>query len=307
MKRFFVIFLSLFIFIMVHANDIYEVTATRLNVRTSPSQNASVIGGLSKGDLVEVTEIRNSTWASFEFKNKVGFASLKFLKFVRHIPDIVVETQDIEEVVEEVEDTVIVEMPVQHTYVAPTSDIIPTLLNGPRFISRKLDLYYGLNAGVGYSSFLWDGELANGTLTYTADLFAELDFNEKVGVIPKGYFTELQLGYDSKGAAWYPLNYVHARIYPFGYKLNLRPIKLGIKAGLYLGYPLSDLESYDSWEYWSGNFQIGVTGGIGIEYKQFGLYANVEYNFTEVASTPVTINNIALFGTISYKFGKLKH
>ena len=103
------------------------------------------------------------------------------------------------------------------------------------------------------------------------------------------------------------MNYIHMRLYPFGYKLNINPIKLAGKIGVYMGYPLSDLESYNTWKSWDSDFQVGISAGIGLEYKQFGIYANLDYNFTEVASAPVTINNIAIFGTISYKFGKLKH
>lgn len=309
MKRLLFIFLSLFIFTIVHANDIYEVTATRLNVRTAPHPNASVVGGLAKGELVEVLEIKNKTWASFLFRNRTCYASVKFLKFVKHVSEEVNGSAIAEEVMtEDTVTTVEEEQPVSKLSEIISFDNLPTLLNGPVAISKNFELYYGIGLGAGYSTFLWNGNSANGTIAYTVDVFAELDFNKKVWLIPNGYFSEFQFGYDSKGATWYSLNYIHARIYPFGYKLNISPVKLGFKAGLYLGCPLSDLESYSSSRNWKGNFQVGVTGGAGVDYKQFSLYANVEYNFTGVASAvPVTLKNIAIFGTLSYKFGKLKH
>lgn len=307
MKRIFFIIVSLLICITANSYNVYEVIATRLNVRTSPSTSASVIGSVSKGDQLEVIDINNSGWAKIQYQNRECYVSAKYLRFVRSIEPIPTETPVVEDVVEEVpveeSVTIIQETPILH---ASNGDF-RTLFNGPGRINDNFELYYGLSAGIGFSTFIWDGDFANGKLSYTVDLFAELFINNKVSFIPKNYFLELQLGYDAKGAAWYNMNYVHARIYPFGYKIPLKAVKLVGKAGAYLGLSLNDLESYKSWEYWSGNFQLGVTAGMGVEYKQFCLCANVEYNVTEVASTPVTMRNFAVFGTLSYKFGKLKH
>lgn len=310
MKKFIFFIVSLFIVITADADDIYEVTARRLNVRISPSSRAKIIGGVSKGEQLEVIDINSNGWAKIEYKNQQGYVSCKFLRFLRSNNPQPEEAQAIEEQVEAVQDEEEPIAVVENTPIKRSSyddDEFPTLLKGPGRISDNFELYYGLSVGVGYSSFKWEGELASGNITYTADLFAELYFKNKVSFIPRYYFVELQLGYDGKGASWYPMNYVHARLYPFGYKIPINPIKLVGKVGLYMGFPLNDLESYNSWDFWSGNFQVGISAAVGVEYKQFGISANVEYNFTEVASTPVTLNNIAFFGTFSYKFGKFKH
>ncbi len=310
MRKLIFIIVSLFLFITAEANDIYEVTATRLNVRISPSSTATIIGGLSIGEQLEVIDVNSAGWAKIEYNNRQGYVNSKFLRFIRSNNPQPIETQAVEEPViaaqEEEEEpfTVVENTTIINRYY---DEEFSTLLNGPGRISDNFELYYGLSAGVGYSSFMWDGELTSGKITYTADLFAELYFKNKVSFIPRNYFVELQLGYDSKGAAWYPMNYVHARLYPFGYKIPINPIKLVGKAGIYMGFPINDLESYNSWNGWSGNFQVGISAAVGVEYKQFCLSANVEYNFTEVASTPVTLNNITIFSTLSYKFGKLKH
>ncbi len=309
MKRILFIIVSLFMFCVVEANDIYEVTATRLNVRVSPSTTASLIGRVSKGDRLEVIDINQSGWAKVEFRNSVGYVSTKFLKFVQQVQEVIVEEAEVNiplATTEEPEEEIITTEE-QNTEIPKVKDDgFPTLLNGPGKISRNFELYYGLSVGAGFSSFMWDGDLVNGRISYTADIFIELDITRKQSFL-NGCFAELQIGYDGKGAAWYPMNYVHIRLSPFGYKYNIHAIKLVGKVGLYMGFPLSDLNSYNSWEYWSGDFQVGISAAIGLEYKQFGIYANVDYNFTEVASTPVTLNNIAIFGTLSYKFGKLKH
>ena len=308
MKRIALFIVSLFMIWTAEANDIYEVTASRLNVRISPPPSARVIGKITKGNHLEVMEINNAGWARIEYKNRQAYVNSKYLRFVHTIIPTPIKTKETEKVVavelhQDKSDEVVEDTPIA----IAEDEQFHTLLNGPGKTSRNFELYYGLSVGAGYSSFMWGGELANGCLSYTADVFAELYFKNNVSFIPEKYFVEIQLGYDAKGAAWYPMNYVHTRIYPIGYKLSFDTIKIVGKAGLYLGYPLSDVESYDSWDYWSGNFQVGATAAIGVEYKQFCVCANVEYNFTEVASTPVTLNNIAIFGSLSYKFGKFKH
>lgn len=306
MKRLLFVFFSLFILLTVKADDIYEVTAARLNVRARPSSNATILGGLSQGDQIEVTEITNSGWAKFLYNNKIGYVSSKYLQLVQHIEE-EVEPDLIEpEIIEnEVKEEVVVQeaLPVSYNY----NEEFTTLLNGPFKISNNFELYYGLSAGAGYSSFMWDGGLVSGKVTYTADLFVELDIIRQQSYF-KGCFFELQIGYDGKGAAWYPMNYMHLRLFPLGYKYNLNPIKLVGKAGIYMGFPLSDLESYDSGQYWSSDLQVGISASVGVEYYRLGISANVDYCFSEVApSAPVSLNNIAIFGTISYKFGKFKH
>ena len=309
MKRILFIIVSLFIFWTADANDIYEVTATSLSVRVSPSIKAKAIGNLTKGDRLEVIDFNKSGWAKVEYRNRIGYVSTRFLKFVQQLQDNTIEKVEVESnstLTKDSEDEIVMTAQQNNAIPKVNNEEFSTLLNGPGRISRNFELYYGLSVGAGFSSFMWDGELVNGRVSYTADIFVELDITRKQSYL-NGCFAELQIGYDAKGAAWYPMSYVHMRLFPFGYKYNIYPVKLAAKLGLYLGYPLSELESYNSWECWSGDFQVGLSAAIGVEYKQFGIYANVDYNFTEVASTPTTLNNIAIFGTFSYKFGKLKH
>ena len=102
------------------------------------------------------------------------------------------------------------------------------------------------------------------------------------------------------------MSYIHLRLYPFGYRIPLAPINIVVKGGVSLGFPISDLAT--SQNSWSSSFPCGVGGGLQIEWKQIALGCTVEYDFTEVASDcNQTLNNIAILGTISYKFGKFGH
>jgi len=168
MKRILFIILSLFVIWTAEANDIYEVTATRLNVRVSPSTTASVIGGVSKGTQLEVIDINSAGWAKIEFKNRQCYVSSKFLRFVRTIDTKPIETPIIQEQLieeQEEEQATTIETIVEKTVRQSRTDEFHTLLNGPGSISDNFELYYGLSAGVGYSSFMWDGELASGKTT----------------------------------------------------------------------------------------------------------------------------------------------
>lgn len=333
-KRLSVFVMSLLVGMVSYANDVYEVTATRLNVRASRTTDARVVGTINKGQKIEVEDI-NASWATIKYNGKTAYVSTRFLKYIGptvfEIPvedydDLYVPSRKTRtETKKESVDDVISSFKSRHSgknaqksrksrksRKATASDEMPTLLNGPLSISDDMELYYGVSAGAGFSSFLWSEGLAGGKLSYTGDLFAQLYFNRSVGFIPQNYYAELQLGYDSRGASNYDMNYVHARIYPFGYKMELdaeNHIKLIGKLGAGLGLPLSKLETTRTpKKTWDGNFQVGVAAAVGVEYRQFAVSANVEYDFTGVASnTPITLNNIAILGTISYTFGKLKH
>ncbi len=55
-----------------------EVTASSLNVRSGPSTSYSIIGGLSKGQNVTISESKDG-WHKIEYKNKEGWTSGKYI------------------------------------------------------------------------------------------------------------------------------------------------------------------------------------------------------------------------------------
>lgn len=56
----------------------YKVTATKLNVRVSPSTGASILGALSKGQVITVTSISGG-WATITYQGKTGYVSSGYL------------------------------------------------------------------------------------------------------------------------------------------------------------------------------------------------------------------------------------
>jgi len=276
-----------------------------LNVRRTPSTSGAVLGTLRSGQEVTVLSIQNG-WAKIEFNKGYGYVSAKY---ITELPKKVVEQhEEVEEVVEVVE-----EIPEDKPIVVAstkTAPELPTPLVLGSSFTDKLNLYFAVQGGVGYSNFIWGDGDVNGDLSYSFDIVGQLYFEDNVSFIPKNWYSELALGYDKKGAADFGMNYFHARIYPFGYRIAAEPfdipLNIVVKGGLSLGFPLNELETYSN--SWTADFQCGVGGGFQIEWKQFAIGCNVEYDFTEVSSTcNQTLNNIAVLGTLSYKFGQLGH
>lgn len=61
------------------AQDRYEVTATRLNVRKAASAESAVLGSLSKGDQVDVLGFKGG-WAEIDFKNGTAYVAKKYIE-----------------------------------------------------------------------------------------------------------------------------------------------------------------------------------------------------------------------------------
>lgn len=268
-----------------------------------PSTTGAILGTLNSGQEITVLSITKG-WAKIEFKHTTGYVSAKY---ITELPKKVVEEPEIEEVEEVIEETPIVEETIVAEPVSQFDDEVPTPLSLGSFIPESMNLYLAVQGGFGWSNFLWSDGSVNGTMSYSADILAQLYFEDKVSFIPRNWYSELGLGYDKKGAADFDMSYIHLRLYPFGYRIPLSPLNIVIKGGVSLAFPLSELKT-NYGNSWNGNFQCGVGGGLQFEWKQFAIGCNVEYDFTEVASgCNQTLNNIAVLGTISYKFGKFGH
>lgn len=233
----------------------------------------------------------------------MGYVSAKY---ITELPKKIVEEPQKEEEVSRP----VVEEPIKKVeepiYVESKKDYdteIDTPLQIGTSLSDNFNLYLAVQGGFGWSNFLWDDGSVNGTMSYSGDIVAQLYFEHPVSFIPENWYSELALGYDKRGAVSFDMSYVHARIYPLGYRIPLTPINVVVKGGVSIAYPLGDFESR-----WSSDFQVGVGGGLQIEWNQFAIGCNVEYDFTEVSSScGQKLNNIAVLGTISYKFAKFGH
>lgn len=302
--------LCLFTLVSAFAEVNYKVSsASRLNVRKSPSTSGTLLGTLKSGEEITVLSISKG-WAKIEFGRSYGYVSAKYITELpkKVVEEISEESQEIEDVVEVVEDN----SSYTPIVVPKTNDdgTVSTPLVIGKCLSNKMSIYLTGEVGIGYSNFIWGDGDVNGDLSYSVSLVGQLYMEDNVSFIPRNWYSELALGYDKRGAASFGMNYIHARIYPLGYRFSLSdinlPLNVVVKGGLSLAFPLNDLET--SSNSWSSDFQCGVGGGFQVEWKQFAVGCNVEYDFTEVSSScNQTLNNIAVLGTISYKFGQIGH
>ncbi len=305
--RFFTTLALALVVVSAMAENNYKVTSSsRLNVRKAPSTSGQILGTFESSQQIEVLDIDNG-WAKVKFNGKTGYVSAKYITALPK-PEPRKEQPKREEPVKTVEPRQN-EIPETNRFRDITSVgeyEVETPLTFGNCLNENMNIYIAVQGGLGYSNFMWSDGSVNGIMSYSADIVGQLYFEDKVSFIPQNWYSELALGYDKRGAANFDMSYVHARLYPLGYRIPLSAVNLVIKGGVTLGFPLSELETNSN--SWSGDFQCGVGGGFQVEWKQFAIGCNIEYDFTEVSSScNQTLNNIAVLGTISYKFAKLGH
>lgn len=301
--------MALFV-VVAFAENTHKVTSTTLNVRRAPSTGARVLGTLHKGDQIEVLQIARG-WAKVNYNGSTGYVSEKY---IAPLPDNIINkitkkkqnlTQTPRRPVRPKRQTSQPQQETEVTYTPkPENDYeVKTPLTMGHGLSDNINLYLAIQGGFGYSNFTWNDGPVYGTMSYSGDIMGQLYFERRTSFIPRNWYTELSLGYDKKGAAQFDMNYIHMNIYPFGYRIPIKPINIVVKAGPTLGFALNEFDGE-----WSSDFQVGVGGGLQIEWRQFAIGCNVEYDFTEVSSNcGETLHNFAVLGTISYKFAKFGH
>lgn len=289
------------------AENNYEVTSSsRLNIREAPSTSAAVVGTFESGQQIEVLFITKG-WAKVRYNGKAGYVSEKY---VAPLPKV----HKVEEPREEMPAVEPVAVEEKHPEPAPVPETIPDFKRTGEYevetplvmgssMSDAINLYLAVQGGFGWSNFEWNNGYVNGTMAYSGNILAQLYFEDRVSFIPRNWYSELALGYNKLGAADFDMNYIHASLCPFGYRLPVGPLNVVVKAGVDVSYPINDLESF-----YPADFQYGVTGGVQIEWRQFAIGCNAIYDFSEVSSEcNQTLNNIGVLGTITYKFGKFGH
>lgn len=294
--------------VSVFGENNYRVTSlSRLNVRKAASTSATVLGTFDSGQEIEVLSVNNG-WAKVRFNGKTGYVNETYISPLPKKETPKPASKSKKEVIEE---KVVVENEVpdnnRFRNIKDAEDLeVETPLTIGTSLSDNFNLYLAVQGGFGWSNFLWDNGDVNGSMSYSGDIVAQLYFENHVSFIPANWYSELALGYDKRGAAAFDMSYLHARVYPLGYRIPLSPVNIVVKGGISLGFPLNDLETYSN--SWNSDFQCGVGGGLQIEWKQFAIGCNVEYDFTEVSSScGQKLNNIAVLGTILYKFAKFGH
>lgn len=270
--------------------ETYEVVSTsRLNVRSKPSTNSSIIGTLNPHEQVDVYSIIDS-WAKISYKSRMAYVSSKYIRKIEikeNIPVVVERQEENNPITSETKETEISEV----IYNEPTKkdnigiDFVPSI--------------YG-----GFTNFVSDNASPKGNIGFGADFAFQFIANRPIGFIPKDYYMEASLGYSLKGSGAFPLHYIIMKLSPIGYRYMISDFMLLSKIGVYTGYTFSTIEtnshSFDT------NIDIGILCEIGIEYKRVGVGLSYEQGFANVCNSNLRLNNQCVFLNLSYRLFNLK-
>ena len=205
-KEFFLrVVLSFFLILfcsVVQGQEEYIVTASRLNVRKQPTSESPVIGGLSKGDTVNVRSLRKS-WAEIDFKKSVGYVSRKFIEPIQFKP-VVVEPEP------QITVDTLKESVVKNTYQKPDKQR-KSFFNS---FFNQWHLRLTSTASLGLSNLYSFDAYSSPRFGFGLDAGAQLtaDF------MPKSMFSEVTLGFMSLGNSNYSFPSFSVNILPAGYR-----------------------------------------------------------------------------------------
>lgn len=154
----------------------------------------------------------------------------------------------------------------------------------------------------GYSNFICDEVSPKAGLGFGGDIGIQCDYSRFWGKIPDGLFGEFTVGYSCRGSGAYPLHCVGARFLPLGYRYKLNTEwALAGKVGMYFAYPLNGIKTWNN--SFNSRFDYGISLGLGVEWKKFGMMASYEHGFSNIVSgADVKLYNQGAFLSISYKF-----
>lgn len=235
------VMLAVFLPLLSIAQNLHVVTVSKLNVRKSPSAESAVIGSLSKGDVVNVRELKKS-WAKIDFKNSVGYVAAKHLQPIQ-------EGQSLE--------------------TKPKTKLtLDTIIQDPK--TPKLERSRS-NDGKRFAFFDHLHFRLTSTLSlglsdlYSFDAYSHPRFGFGVDAgtqittdyLPEHLFSELTLGYMSLGNSNYSFPSFSINILPIGYRSN----------------------SFDLWKF--QNIRYYAVGGMSVQFSGGGIffYRNSQYYY----------------------------
>ena len=202
------VLLILFLFsaLFTMAQSPYEVTVKRLNVRKSASSESSIIGSLSKGDTVNVRELKK-TWAEIDYKSSVGYVSAKFIQPVEEepVPEQISEPEEIIEV-----DTVVQNDESEMIEVKTDSKNIMAFLNQLRFVPTA-------TLSLGLADFYSFDAYSHPRFSFGFDAGTRISAD----FMPDWMFSEATVGFMLLGNSNYSFPSFSFNVLPVGYRSDI--------------------------------------------------------------------------------------
>jgi hypothetical protein len=178
----------------------YRVTAPYLNVRKAASPESAVIGGLSKGDTINVRTMKKS-WAEIDFKKGIGYVSKKYIEPIEIEYTIEPEPQA------EVNENQIIEPEEDSILASPKRKKWFSFLNNVNFrLTTSLSM--------GFSNLYSFDAYSHPRFGFGIDVGSQIT----ASFMPEHMFSELTLGYMSLGNSNYSFPSFSVNILPVGYR-----------------------------------------------------------------------------------------
>ena len=275
----------------------YEVTVKLANVRSGPTTKSTILGTLSKGQIVDVLNDSGS-WAQISYKNRKAYVAFSLLKKI--------------EVPEVVNDSVIeLQSPVSAKETKTNHE--DTI--GPRSIAewkKKIHVDFVPGIKLGMTTFATTGYFPIPTCGFGVDLGVQCLLVNKLSIIPENFFVESSIGYSMKGSSAYPMHYIEFMLIPLGYRWDINdlillnqnePLYFVGKGGIFIGHSFSDISTTRYTFY--PNCDVGIVLNVGVEWHKIRAGLSYERSFTNAVSSNLKLKNQCLFINFSYRLCKL--
>ncbi|MBQ6729861.1 MAG: SH3 domain-containing protein [Bacteroidales bacterium] len=188
------------IYIIASGQEKCIVTATKLNVRKTPSSESNVIGTLSKGDTINIRVYKKS-WAEIDFKKGIGYVSKK------HITPIEIEHMIEPEPQIEIDKSQMTEPKEDSVLVSPKRNNWFSFLN-------NVDIRLTSSLSIGLSNLYSFDAYSHPRFGFGIDVGSQIT----ASFMPERMFSELTLGYMSLGNSNYSFPSFSVNILPVGYR-----------------------------------------------------------------------------------------
>lgn len=199
------------------AQNTCKVTASNLNIRKVSSSDGAVIGAVSKGDIVNVREMK-TYWAEIDYKNSVGYVSKEYIQ-----PVVEEQSQEPEIIVEEKEQVKVTEnQNVENESNKKDSSKKP----------KKIHFRFTSTLSFGLSNFYSPDAYSHPRFGFGVDVGCQFtaDF------LPKWMFVEVDIGFMELGNSNYTFPSFIINVLPISYRSDLvgkhKNLQLYVAGGL---------------------------------------------------------------------------
>lgn len=279
----------------------YVVTVPKLNVRKAPSSKSAIIGGLSKGDIVTVRDLKKS-WAEIDFKKGIGYVSTSYIQPVEEEKT---REEEYEEIVTDTAST-------QNNKITDSDK-----QRSRKWFSRTFNQFHfrlSSTLSLGLSNFHSFDAYSYPRFGFGLDVGSQI----RADFLPKHVFSEVSMGFMYLGNSNYSFPSFSINVLPAGYRSDsfnfwkFRNIRYYGIGGLSFQFSGGGIRFYRNSNYYSFSskptINLYLKGGIEIK-DMIGVGFLYMHGFNNVCSgLPIGIKHsvFQLYGSFLFDRWKKK-